>query len=88
MAEQFCVSVFVYDVKVLFIRTEGEKIPEAGEEVEIDFSKPTTIFIEGVWGDDTEMNGIFSFTVQKHSQAIEEYKGLPVVECQLAYEYL
>jgi len=48
MAEQFCVLVFAYEVRVFFVRTESEKIPEAGEEVEIDFSKPDTIFIEGV----------------------------------------
>ncbi len=88
MAEQFCVLVFAYEVRVFFVRTESEKIPEAGEEVEIDFSKPDTIFIEGVWGDDAEMSGIFSFTVQKHSQAIEESNGLPVAEHQLACEDL
>ncbi|VAW11549.1 hypothetical protein MNBD_BACTEROID05-994 [hydrothermal vent metagenome] len=88
MAEQFYISVFDYAELVLFVQAKMKKIPEIEEEIEIDFNDPNTIFIEGVWGEDDEMSGVFSFTVQKHSQAVEEYNGLPVVECQLAHEEL
>jgi hypothetical protein len=83
MSVRFCIAAFDYDELLLLAQTEGERIPNEGEYVEIDFKDPRTFFVTGAWGKEGVAGRVFSFYVTPTSR-LADWNKLAVLECQLA----
>ena len=93
--QTFYVAVMDYDILSILVRVCAEEVPWVGEEVEVNFDDPNTEVIaldsgdEGpieAWGAG-ELTGSFSYTVTGNAMWVNNWKGLSVVECQLAYSF-